>query len=132
MLKTYKSHKEVKAEPMMFSEAYRRKLIRDASTEEGSDTEGYYILYRDGYESWSPKKEFEDGYTEVPSNYKEKLVLEHKQLYELISKLKIIINTPSIFDNLEISHRILFNQQKAAMTEYYRVLNKRIQLKEGI
>lgn len=24
---------------------------------------GYYIIYRDGYKSWSPAKEFEDGYT---------------------------------------------------------------------
>ena len=24
---------------------------------------GYYVRYKDGYESWSPAKEFEDGYT---------------------------------------------------------------------
>lgn len=24
---------------------------------------GYYVLYRDGYKSWSPASEFEDGYT---------------------------------------------------------------------
>jgi hypothetical protein len=24
---------------------------------------GYYVVYRDGYASWSPTKEFEDGYT---------------------------------------------------------------------
>ena len=26
---------------------------------------GYYVVYRDGYKSWSPAKEFEDGYTRV-------------------------------------------------------------------
>ncbi len=24
---------------------------------------GYYVVYRDGYRSWSPASEFEDGYT---------------------------------------------------------------------
>lgn len=26
---------------------------------------GYYVLYKDGYESWSPTDAFEDGYTLV-------------------------------------------------------------------
>lgn len=26
---------------------------------------GYYVLYADGYESWSPAKAFEDGYTRI-------------------------------------------------------------------
>lgn len=26
---------------------------------------GYYVIYSDGYESWSPAKAFEDGYTPV-------------------------------------------------------------------
>ena len=26
---------------------------------------GYYVVYRDGYKSWSPASEFEDGYTRV-------------------------------------------------------------------
>ncbi len=26
---------------------------------------GYYVRYPDGYESWSPAKPFEEGYTEV-------------------------------------------------------------------
>ncbi len=27
--------------------------------------EGYYVIYKDGYESWSPAKEFEEGYTQI-------------------------------------------------------------------
>ena len=26
---------------------------------------GYYVRYKDGYESWSPAKEFEDGYARI-------------------------------------------------------------------
>jgi hypothetical protein len=27
---------------------------------------GYYVVYEDGYASWSPAKAFEDGYTRIP------------------------------------------------------------------
>ena len=26
---------------------------------------GYYVIYKDGYKSWSPTKAFEEGYTRV-------------------------------------------------------------------
>ena len=26
---------------------------------------GYYVVYADGYESWSPTKAFEEGYTKI-------------------------------------------------------------------
>lgn len=26
---------------------------------------GYYVVYKDGYKSWSPASEFEDGYTKI-------------------------------------------------------------------
>lgn len=26
---------------------------------------GYWVLYKGGYQSWSPSQEFEDGYTEI-------------------------------------------------------------------
>lgn len=28
-------------------------------------TDGYYVLYKDGFESWSPSDVFEEGYTEL-------------------------------------------------------------------
>jgi len=31
---------------------------------EGAD-QGYYVVYKDGYQSWSPTGEFEDGYTRI-------------------------------------------------------------------
>lgn len=32
---------------------------------------GYYVVYENGYESWSPAKEFEDGYTLMNDNTKQ-------------------------------------------------------------
>lgn len=35
-----------------------------ASRFKGDETDpGYYVVYDDGYKSWSPSKAFEDGYT---------------------------------------------------------------------
>jgi hypothetical protein len=31
----------------------------------GEDDLGYYVLYKDGYASWSPTKAFEEGYTRI-------------------------------------------------------------------
>ncbi len=34
----------------------------------GTDEDaGYYVVYEDGYVSWSPTKAFEEGYTELPN-----------------------------------------------------------------
>jgi hypothetical protein len=30
------------------------------------DDLGYYVVYADGYSSWSPSKAFEEGYTRLP------------------------------------------------------------------
>lgn len=28
-----------------------------------AEDKGYFVLYKDGYQSWSPSKEFEEGYS---------------------------------------------------------------------
>jgi len=63
MLKSYISHKTVMAEPMSRKEAERKGLVRDPEPVEAKDEPGYRVVYKDGYESWSPKEAFEDGYT---------------------------------------------------------------------
>ena len=48
-MKEYIGVKLVKAEPMT-------KIINDV------EVEGYKVIYKDGYESWSPKDVFEEAY----------------------------------------------------------------------
>lgn len=31
----------------------------------GDDDPGYFVVYGDGYQSWSPTKAFEEGYTRI-------------------------------------------------------------------
>jgi hypothetical protein len=80
-LPRYKSHKIVEAvriNSIEFS-GYGRAVITHSghmihTTEDryrekyhGDDKDdlGYYVRYEDGYESWSPTKAFEEGYTKI-------------------------------------------------------------------
>ncbi|WP_070988435.1 hypothetical protein [Halofilum ochraceum] len=79
-LPRYRSHKEVRAvqiekviptagggaeivpvdagiSPFTVEAAYMKKHKPEAG--------GYYVVYSDGYESWSPKEAFEQGYTRI-------------------------------------------------------------------
>lgn len=78
----YKSHKEVwaiKIAAIAFAENGSAKIapadegyvsfstcpgFRDRFHGDESDP-GYYVCYKDGYESWSPTKAFEEGYTRL-------------------------------------------------------------------
>lgn len=64
-MKTYQSHKKVQAEPMMRFEAQELGLVREIID---VDEPGYRVVYSDGYESWSPKASFEEGYTELSAS----------------------------------------------------------------
>lgn len=52
---------------MTMGEAYEKGLLhRDASLCDGDkQREGYFVKYKDGYESWSPAEPFEESYREV-------------------------------------------------------------------
>ena len=61
MLEKYICTKTVQAKPMGYHEAGELGLIRDYD-KQCIDADGYKVVYQDGYESWSPKDVFEDGY----------------------------------------------------------------------
>lgn len=64
----YKSHKEVHGTPMTRGEYYRYRNWEVPTGENPCDA-GYLVIYNkdtdDHYESWSPKKQFEDGYAKI-------------------------------------------------------------------
>jgi hypothetical protein len=67
MLKKYKCHKEVHAEPMTLGEFKVHSSKVDLIG--NPDTEGYLVVYNQGteaeYHSWSPKDIFDAGYSVV-------------------------------------------------------------------
>lgn len=78
----YKSHKTVWALKIAAIEIHEDKSARIAPADKGyaafktaagwaarftsGDDPGYYVVYADGFASWSPTKAFEDGYTREP------------------------------------------------------------------
>lgn len=65
-MKRYRSHKIVHATPMTHGE-YNRNKGRSIPFDEHLEDEGYLVVYNkdtaDHYESWSPKKQFDEGYS---------------------------------------------------------------------
>ncbi|HEC73155.1 MAG TPA: hypothetical protein ENI26_02145 [Methylophaga aminisulfidivorans] len=80
----YKCHKEVHAIKIAGAEVNKDGSVTIAPHDEwfavftteasygerfkGNDSDpGYYVIYEGGYKSWSPSKEFESGYTPIPT-----------------------------------------------------------------
>lgn len=124
-MKTYIGIKTVKAEPMTEGEAHSKGFAR-----EDKGREGYHVEYAnpDGstYESWSPKDVFEEAYKSA-NDFKERMVIEYKQLRERRLKLKNTLAQEDItrakVGNLQFATMI---EQHAAMAAYENVLARRL------
>ena len=57
----YIGTKIISASPMKRGE-YNKYRGWNIPENENPEDEGYFLIYSDGYESWSPKKQFEDDY----------------------------------------------------------------------
>ncbi len=83
-LPIYKCHKEVKAlkikavrelddgqiEITPADRSYEKIIVKKLSLgDHETAVGGYYVQYDGGYESWSPAKAFEAGYTKIPENF---------------------------------------------------------------
>lgn len=63
MLKTYIGAKIIQAEPMDNHNFVVR--CKGGNIPEYENSEGYKVVYPDGYVSWSPKNVFEEAYREI-------------------------------------------------------------------
>lgn len=68
-LKKYIGCKLVSGYPMNLGE-YNKYRGWDIPNNENPDREGYLVIYSDGYQSWSPKEQFEGAYLELEDNPK--------------------------------------------------------------
>jgi hypothetical protein len=65
-MREYLGVKLVEAEPMTLGE-YNLGRGWDIPADEDPSTEGYFIVYPDGYKSWSPKAQFDEANREIDS-----------------------------------------------------------------
>lgn len=135
MVKQYIGTKMIKAKPMNRGDynKYRGWTIPEG---ENPADEGYLVKYSDGYESWSPKKQFEEAYREYDStklpltailmnsnDYKDRFKAEYNQLAIRYKGLKTMLDQ---WDNETLPcPRSTYNMQIKAMTDYLAVLEAR-------
>ena len=144
-MKTYIGTKKLEAEQMTRGEynEYRGWTIPE---NENPKDEGYLVEYSDGYESWSPKKQFEEAYreyneSELPStailmnsaDYKERFKAEY---YQLKIRFFGLMNMCGKWDRDALTFeptcpRSTYELQLKAMKDYLAILEMRAVM-EGI
>lgn len=141
-MKHYIGTKQLKAKPMTLGEynAYREwKLPQN----EDPESEGYLVEYygdnrnhpeHDGYISWSPKKEFENSYTETFVSHtafsdfphEQRVLDEASELATRGMKLEVFINESPIFADLPKDEQDRLKLQSIVMQHYHSILSHRI------
>lgn len=121
----YTCHKTVKARPMKRRDycAYRGwSLPKD----ENPDDDGFLVVYADGYESWSPDKQFYEGYAKTEDAL-DRLMLEKQQLHEKWEKLNATLENPDVVSKISMKQVRLLIRQRSHMEMYLLVLNERLE-----
>jgi len=65
---------------------------------------GYYVAYKDGYQSYSPAKAFEEGYTKVENMMREKVLVENGNPRFSSICLFLVSGKTFTFKNVEVLH----------------------------
>lgn len=144
-MKKYIGVKKIEAEPMTRGDYNKYKGWTIPADENPAD-EGYLVRYSDSYESWSPKKQFEEAYSEVGVNplhdtalpmisesYKERFIAEYVQLVVRYKKLSAMLLKWAL-DKLDFEPTCpkgIYNFQIKAMGDYIACLEIRAVI-EGI
>lgn len=119
-LKQYTGTKTIHAAPMTISEA--EKELGRSITLAADNTDGYLVIYPDGYRSWSPAKAFEDAYR-VSETHVDRMIIELNDLNERICKATIALHTPGVIPERD---RQYLRYQIDAMNVYAGILYDRI------
>ena len=137
-MKTYKCHKQVKAfkisdikliEDSIYNLVGSNDIVtvrEDFMQKFKPEVGGYYVLYKDGYQSYSPAEPFEEGYTElVEDTFLTRLKKEEEELSIKMDKLGIFMCSEK-FNNIPDIQKSLLRVQYMAMDTYKMCLLERI------
>lgn len=137
-MKTYKCHKQVKAfkitnikliEDSIYNLVGSNDIVmvrEDFMQKFKPEVGGYYVLYNDGYISYSPAEPFEEGYTElVEDTFLTRLKKEEEELSVKMDKLDTFMCSEK-FNNIPDIQKSLLTVQYMAMDTYKMCLLERI------
>ncbi|WP_239985142.1 crAss001_48 related protein [Faecalibacillus faecis] len=144
-MKQYVGVKLIEAKPMTRGD-YNKYRGWTIPKDENPNDEGYLVKYSDDYESWSPKKPFEDAYREydvndlpqtaigmISADYKERFKAEYYQAkirYDKLHAMTIKYEAGTLNFTPSCSLELL-KEQKSYMGNYIRTLEIRAEI-EGI
>lgn len=125
----YIGTKNVEAVLMDEATAIERGLTRPTRNSNDDNQEwrqGYHICYEDGYESWLPRAIFERIYKPVET-FRDRLLVEQQELTERLDKLSSFVDSAGFKEIVtDMEQRELLYEQCQRMSDYLKVLNKRI------
>lgn len=137
-MKTYKCHKQVKAfkisdikliEDSIYNLVGSNDIVmvrEDFMQKFKPEVGGYYVLYNDGYKSYSPAEPFEEGYTElVEDTFLTRLKKEEEELSVKMDKLDTFMCSEK-FNSIPDIQKSLLTVQYMAMDTYKMCLLERI------
>jgi hypothetical protein len=140
---THRSHKLVAARKILAiqndsfdNQAVTRFIFEGVPSVTVTDTElqnkpkpeagMYLVVYAGGYFSFSPAKEFEEGYRAEPQTFQERVHVEKKELDDKISKLHEFVHASPIFQTVPADEQERLSRQLGIMHDYSGVLDERI------
>ena len=86
---------------------------------------GYYVVYDDGYTSYSPAKAFEEGYAAVPVDFRDRVRAERTELSGNLTKLRAFLESET-FARLDEADKLPMLDQVRGMALYLQALDERI------
>lgn len=126
-MKKYIGTKQIEAEPMTMGEAYRRGLLHAGRVPSESEKSkaGYYVMYENGYESWSPADVFEQSYR-VADTSLDRLRIERDELHDRYVKKKNYLLSPLAEKQLTPREKGSLAAQVEFMRQYLLCVEERI------
>lgn len=125
-MKKYIGTKEVNAQPMTATEAMNKGYRVS-----GYHNDGYEIIYKDGYKSWSPKEVFEEAY-KCSDTFADRLIIEHNELSKKYDKCSDFIKSDKFRKEIkENYYAFLLTLQCDVMDSYLKILEQRMYVNHG-
>lgn len=131
-MKKFIGKKEVEAMPMKLGEFIGKTGRNPYSNDKklhDPDQEGYFVKYKDGYESWSPKEVFEESY-KCSDTFLDIMEIELEELQEKQEKLNKFFDTET-FKSLSQKEKNILHAQFGAMLAYSSILIERIRFEKS-
>jgi len=123
-MKKYIGIKIVEAKEMTRGD-YNKYRGWDIPENEDPTDKGYLVKYPDGYESWCPRKQFEEA-NRLFESPKDRVLVETQVTAERLNNLNIFMGSDSFIELGRKAKDLLYEQQRV-MSKYVQILGQRLE-----